>query len=299
MVSINLAKSFQLIYPTLANPIIGEFRLKFKSIFVLLNILMLFFLAVLVLLPHVMLGSSFIPTFWRLNWPIFLLWAVFFVAFNTFYFINRRLFFLLEREDWPALSRYLEERVIQKGNYSPRLVRLLANTYLVLSDSTAVMNLENKVAIAKPALLDTNALVFGTARILGKDISGAVRFFKTRRDKSKGVQKEWVYWYYGFSLLLDSRFEEAGREFFLLAQESTDAVITGLSSYFLIEIIVPYQNEKVEELSEISYNGRKRVRKAMPKLTDWYKEVSRLSSEIHAAAISKYMEEAGRWLYPE
>ncbi|MDL2230060.1 hypothetical protein LJC14_07420, partial [Treponema sp. OttesenSCG-928-L16] len=80
--------------------------------------------------------------------------------------MNRRLFYLLEREDWPALVQYLEGKVMRGGNYSPRLVKLLANTYLVLSDPRSVMALERKLAAAKPALLDRNALVFGAARIL-------------------------------------------------------------------------------------------------------------------------------------
>ena len=271
--------------------------MKFKSIFILLNILLLVFLAVLLLLPQVMLGSSFLTTFWRINWPLSLVWASFFIAFNTFYFINRRLFLLLEKEDWPALSRYLEERVIQKGQYSNRLVRLLANTYLVLSDSQAVINLESKVAQAKPALIDANVLVFGTARILSQDIPGAINFFKVRKDIEKTSQREWISWYYAFSLLLSSRFEEAGIEFLVLAHESEDAVITGLSSYFLSGDVIRSRGEKGKKYREVSLEGRERVLKTLPELKNWQKEVARLSSEIHVAAISRYMEEARQWIY--
>jgi hypothetical protein len=227
-----------------------------------------------------------------------LIFAIFFFAFSLFYFINRRLFSLLEKEDWPALARYLENKVLQKGRYSPRLVRLLANTYMVLSDSGAVMNLENKTAIAKPGLVDSNALLFGTARILGKDISGAVHFFESRVDKVKSGISEWVRWYHGFTLLLDSRFEKAGDEFAFLARVSKDAVITALSSYFLSEYIAHISGEREKEFREISSDARERMRRAMPQIKNWNKEVSRLSTEIHAAAISKYLAEACRWLYP-
>ena len=271
--------------------------MKFKFIFVLFNIILLLFLAVLVLLPFYMIGSSFSASFWRLNWPLILFLILLFLGYNIFYFTNKKLFFLLEREDWPALVRYLEDKVIQRGRYSSRLVRLLANSYLVLSDSSAVMSLENKVAVAKPALIDSNALIFGTARILGGDISGAIRFFEARRDTVKAESREWVRWYYGFSLLLNSRFEEAGEKFSVLARLSKDGVIAALSSYFLYETIAPAGIGNGPEYVKTSFEGRERVLKTLPKQENWKREVSKLSTEIHAAAISKYLEEAGRWLY--
>jgi len=271
--------------------------LKFKFIFILLNITLFLFLAILVLLPLFILGPSFSLSFWRSNWPLVLVLAVLIIGFNCFYFINKQLFLLLEKEDWPALVRYLEERVIQKGRYSSRLVRLLANCYLVLSDSAAVMSLENKVAAAKPALVNANVLVFGTARILGRDIFGAIRFFETRKNTVKPALREWVRWYHGFALLLDSQYEKAGEEFSLLAREAKDAVVSGLSSYFLSENLARHLDEKAEEFRESAAAGKERVLKALPELKNWNRETSRLSTEIHAAAIAKYMEETGRWLY--
>ena len=276
--------------------------MKFKSIFILLNITLLFFLVILVLMPFFMLGfspvgNSLAGSFWQVNWPYVLVLVILFIGFNAFYFINKQLFLLLEKEDWPALVRYLEDRVIQRGRYSPRLVRLLANSYLVLSDSAAVMSLENKVAIAKPSLVDANVLVFGTARILGKDISGAVRFFEVRRDAAKGERREWVNWYRGFALLLDRRYEEAADDFSLLARVSKEGVITGLSSYFLAETIARALPDREPELRNISREGRERVLRALPGIKHWSREISRLSTEIHVAVLSKYMEETSHWLY--
>ena len=258
---------------------------------------MLVFLAVLILLPYIMIGPSLTESFWRINWPLIIFLILLFLGFNIFYFTNRKLFLLLEKEDWPALVRYLEDKVIQKNKYSTRLVRLLANSYLVLSDSASVMSLENKAAIAKPSVIDANILIFGTARILGGDINGAIRFFETRKDTAKAEFREWVHWYHGFSLLLDRQFEKAGESFSLLARFSKDGVISGLSSYFLFTTIAPALFEKREEYYENSAEGRERVHKALPKIESWKKEVSKLSTEIHAAAISKYLEETGNWLY--
>ena len=286
--------------------------MKFKSIIILFNITLLLFLAILFFLPYFILGSSIIGNssplrdigsgnlagpFWRLNLSLVLILALVLITFNVFYFINRKLFMLLEKEDWPALVRCLEEKIIQKGNYSSRLVRLLANSYLVLSDSASVMSLENKTAVAKPSVVDANVLIFGTARILGKDISGAVRFFEARKAGVKPGLKDWVSWYHGFALLLNRQYEESGDEFCALARASKDGIISGLSAFFLADTLAKTTGEKSASFREASALGRERVLKSIPGIKDWNREVSRLSSEIHAAAISKYMEDTGRWLY--
>ena len=271
--------------------------MKFKFIFILFSITLLLFLAVLVLLPRFMMGSSFSTSFWQFNWPLILILALLFLGFNIFYFTNRKLFLLLEKEDWPALVRYLEDRVVHKGRYSPRLVRLLANSYLVLSDSSAVMSLENKTSSTKPSIVNANALIFGTARILGGDISGALRFFESRQDTVNVKSREWVRWYHGFSLLLNRQYEEASEKFSSFARLSKDGVITALSSYFLSGTLSTALPEKSSEFTRISTEGKERVCKTLPKKENWRQEVSKLSTEIHAAAISKYLEETGNWLF--
>ena len=277
--------------------IIRENGLKFKLIFTIANIALLIFLVSLGFVPYFVMGSSFALSFWKMNWPLLPVWAFLFFVLNIFYFSNKKLFLLLEKEDWPALVCYLEEQVIQKGRYNFRLVRLLTNCYLVLSDSAAVMSLENKVAINKPALVEANVLVFGTARILGDDIAGALHFFKTRKDSAKAGLKDWVAWYYGFSLLLNRQIEDSLREFSLLAYSSKDGIVTALSSYFLQQNINTIMPQLRHEFREISDLGKKRALEAMPRMEDWKREIARLSTEIHAAAISKILENTGIWLY--
>jgi len=232
-----------------------------------------------------------------MNLPLILVWLFLFLALNIFYFTNKKLFLLLEKEDWPALICYLEERIISKGRYNSRLVRLLVNSYLVLSDSAAVMSLENKVAINKPALIDANVLVFGTARILGNDIAGAVRFFKIRKETAKPAFKDWVSWYYGFSLLLNRQIEPAVKEFAVLASSSMDGVIIALSSYFLQQNVYAMPPQLRQGLREISEEGKKKALTAIPKMKAWKREIDGLYTEIHVAAISKYLADTAIWLF--
>jgi len=278
------------------NDIIGDFGLKFKSILIIFNFALIFFMVALVFVPYSMSPAPFTGFYWTFTWPFLLILALFFLGFNLFYIRNRRLFVLLQKEDWPALTRYLENRVIKKGSYSPRLVRLLANTYLLLSDAAAVMSLENKAAVANPKIIDANALIFGTARILGGDIPGAARFFASRKETAKGALKDWISWYCAFTLLLNRQYEAAGKEFTFLTTVSEDKIISGLSCYFLAENIAYLLPESKRELTETAFKGRERLQKTLS-IKDWNTQTHRLASEIHVAAIAKYLDETGRWLY--
>jgi hypothetical protein len=247
-------------------------------------------------MPFFILGPDLVPRFWITGWPLALALVFALIALNVFYVTKRRLYYLLEREDWPALQDYLEQQVISRGHYTPRMVQLLANTYLVMSDSSGVMALENKTAIAKPALIEANALVFGAARILGGDIAGAVNFFSLRLEKGKVKDAPWVRWYYGFSLLLDRQFEKAAAEFRVLATESSDALITGLSSYFLWDTLRKY-TENGKACRAKAREGRDRVQQVLKTVDEWNREAEKIETEVHAAIINQYISKAGTWLF--
>jgi hypothetical protein len=272
--------------------------LKFKSIFIIFNILIIFFLVIIGLLPFIILGQGFAGGFWRSAWPLGAVLLLALIALDIFYFANRKLFRLLEREDWPALADYLESRVIRKGRYSPRLVRLLANTYVVMSDPVSVMNLENKLSLAKPRLVERNALIFGAAHILGGDPAGAVKFFSARIEKGlvKGQDALWVRWYYGFSLLQSRQFDKAAAEFRVLAFESADARVAGLSAYFLSANIMKNSSDPLDN-KQASEEGRRRVRETVKNLREWEAETAKIETEVHAAILRNYLGEAGAWLF--
>jgi hypothetical protein len=271
--------------------------LKFKSICIVFNIIMLFFLAFFCLLPRFFLGAAFSGNFVRGLWPLALVFLLVLGGFDVFYILNRRLYFLLEREDWPALSLYLEDRVVKQGHFSPRLVRILAGAYLALADSAAVVSLENKTAIARPALVEENLLLFGAARILAGDIEGAIRFFGLRREGAQKSLLPWVRWYHGFALLLDRRYAPAADEFTALASRSSNALVTGLSAFFLSDTLMRKLPERGPELLLAAEEGKGRVLKILPRLGDWKKEAEKNMAEIHAAVLGKYIEDAGRYMY--
>jgi hypothetical protein len=248
------------------------------------------------LLPLFFPGPDYMADFRYAFLPLTLVLLLFLLGFNGFYLLNRGLFTLLEREDWPALVDYLERRVIQRGRYSRRLVRLLANSYLVMSDSRGLLNLENKLALAKPALLEENALIFGAARILAGDSAGASGFFRTRLDKEKAKNLQWIRWYYGFSRLLSGNFGEAEAEFKALAASSPDALVTGRSAYVL-GVTLPKYSEDRDECLRSAAEGERRVKKAIRGIAGWNREMARVETDAHAVIIRKYIDQAGARLY--
>jgi hypothetical protein len=270
--------------------------LKFKSLFIIFKISIVFFLLAAGLFPLFILGPGFAGGFWASGWPLFAVLFLALISLNVFYFSRRRLYYLLEREDWPALQEYLEQRVISRGRYTAQMVQLLANTYLVMSDSAAVTALENKTAIAKPALVEANALVFGAARILGGDPAGAAGFFSLRLARGKCGDLPWVRWYYGFSLLLDHQFRKAEEEFLVLAAGSPDPVITALSAYFLADTLQKHSENPAKCLAG-AREGRERVRDSLKTAEAWDREAAKLETEVHAAIIKQYIGKAGAWLF--
>jgi len=238
----------------------------------------------------------FAVNFQYVTFPLIAFMALLLICMSIFFFLNYRLLSLLEREDWPALAYYLEQKIFVKNRYSNRNVRLLASSYLVISDYMSVLKLENKAFLAKPSVVDKNVLVFGSARILSGNHGEAAAFFKSHIGKCKGKERQWVRWFYGFSHLLGGAFSSAEPEFTSLAVSSSDALISGLSSYFLSRSMEKY-SLRPKECRDSSENGKERVAKALRNIDGWNREADKIGTEIHIAIIKKYVDEAGRWIF--
>ncbi|MDR1506954.1 MAG: hypothetical protein LBI67_07605 [Treponema sp.] len=278
--------------------------LKFKSIIIAFNVVIAFFLAFVFLIPFIVLGRDAAVILWQSSWSFGPALLLLLIGMDLYFALNYRVFLLLEKEDWPALVQELENRVLRKKNYTPRLVKLLANSYLVLSDAVSVNALERKLTVARPALVNANALVFGAARILAQDNRGAVEFFEdrlpgtgTRSPKVSGADREWLSWYHGFALLLNRQFGPAAERFSRFAETSGDGILTGLSSYFIDDTLRKFLPEKTLSLAGKALEGKERVRKALKNRTDWNREVKRLETEVHAVVLTHYIEKAANYVY--
>jgi hypothetical protein len=275
--------------------------LKFKAVIVFFNIFLLFFLILVCVLPFAALGKDLALSFWKTSWYALPLILAVLALIDIYFMANGRIFLLLEKEDWPALVQVLEEKVFHQGRYTPRLVKLLANTYLVLSDARSVTELEKKLAITKNSLISGNALIFGAARILNKDHRGAVEFFSSRlpggANYKSGAQAEWIRWYSGFSLLLSRDFAPAADTFTVLAREGRDGILTGLSAYFLDDNLSKFLPSRSAELKAAAAAGKERVRQSLKRRIDWNREIKRVETEVYAVVLLSYIGKAGDFVY--
>ena len=270
---------------------------------IILNIIAILLLSAAVVFPVIILGTGLTVNFWLAVWPAGIVTILALGGMNIYFIKNRRLFSLLKKEDWPALADYLEKKVNKDGKYTSRDIRLLTHSYIVLGDFESAARLENNVALAKPALLEEYALVFGAARILGGNAPAAVEFFKNRLDKGEGGTGQqsgqrlqsgcWLRWYYGFSLILARSFDEAQTVFIELAAGVKDPVVAGLSAYFLSEVLGKDRAECVVRAKEAAGKIRKDVRS----LDVWNTKAATLEKEIHGVIIKRYIDETGQWLF--
>jgi len=228
--------------------------------------------------------------------PVSIILILVFAGLYIFFLLNYRLLMLLEREDWPALAYYLEQKIYKKGRYSSRKVRLLASSYMVISDFSSVLHLESKAMAVKPSVIDKNILIFGAARILGGNYKEAAAFFKARMEKGNVAEQQWVRWFYGFSVMLSGVFNQAETEFLSLADSSSDAIVAGLSAYFLSNNLAARSLDR-ENCRAAAENGRKRVVLALKNKAGWKKEIDKMGTEIYTSVIRKYINEAGDWIF--
>ena len=270
--------------------------MKFKFVVIIFNILIVLVLSAVALVPNLLFGHELAKKFLLSAWPLAGILALALAALNIFFLLNRRLFTLLEKEDWPAVVDYLERKIFRGGHYSSRHVRLLVNSYLLMSDTAGVQKLENKIAIAKPALLAKNALIFGAAHILGGDAKGAADFFQTRLEKDKATKSLWIRWYYGFSLMVAGMFEKAEEEFKALITEADEALLVGLSAYFLSGTLLKHSANQ-HACRVLAEAGRTRIRRGLNGIGDWRRDAAKFENEVYAAIIKKYIDEAGVWLF--
>ena len=265
--------------------------MKFKYLIIAFSIIIVFILLILALSLLLVAKYESTANLRYITLSVFLFMALILVCLGIFFLFNYRLFSLLEREDWPALAYYLEQKIYVKGRYSVQNVRILAGSYMVVSDYPSVLKLESKTMLVKPDIIKKNALIFGSARVLNGSYKEAAAFFKTYLGKD-----EWVRWFYNFSLLLDGAFSQVEPEFLSLARYSGNVLITGLSAFFLTNNLARH-SQNPEECRAVSESGRSRVVDLLKKEDNWKKEADKMRTEIHIAIIRKYIDEVGKWLF--
>lgn len=271
--------------------------MKFRTIFILFNAVIVISFLFVFFMPFFLLGSEYSLSFWTANWYLALIFVLLIGGLNAFFIANWKVFVLVEREDWGALAAHLVDRIFTRKRYGARHVALLVNAYLLQSDVEGIERLELELGEKRPELLRKNAVLFGVTRLLRNRPAEAEAFFARFLEAKDVENRDWLRFDYAFSLVLQRKAAEAQPRL-RGGLSSRDAVLSLLSAYLLGSLGAAAASTEAEraELVALADTARERLKKRFPGQR-WNREVERAKSEVHIVILSKLIDDAGRWLF--
>ncbi len=267
--------------------------MKFRVVFIVFNVIILFSFLFIFLMPLAMLGWEYTRLFWSRNWYLAVLFLLVISSLNVYFIMNWQLFHYLEREDWPGLVTFLEERIYGRKQIRSQYVRILINTYLVRSDLESVRKLEQFLRRQRPRLVARFAIPLGIPHLLANDPQAMLGYFGPLRSETRGRERHWVRWNHAFSLMLLQKGDEAKRELLDLSGEVRDPVLR-LLTFYLMDAF----SDTDRDLTELLRREREAFRKRFPR-AGWERTVERSKGNIQVIVLSKLIEEATGWAYRE
>lgn len=269
--------------------------MKFKTIYILFNAVILISFGFIFLMPLLLLGSDYFTLFVSKNWIAGVLFLVTLIIINGYFLGNWKLFRLLENEDWHGLIRMLEQRVYQKGRMRRGSIKMLINAYVVTSSVNKIFGFESHLREKKPTLLKIYALQFGIPYLLKMkdDPKSAETYFGRAAELKSVPHRDWLRWSYASSLLLQRQFEAAKVTLLELLDSDPDPVLElltvhGLSFFANVD---PELAERVER-ERRSLVGRYTSER-------WDKKIESNSRHIQIVLFNGIIRDAKQWLFDQ
>ncbi len=264
--------------------------MKFKVIFLLFNgIIAVSFLFVF-LMPLFFLGPDYARVFWLENWYLAAVFIVIIGGLNTYFALNRQLFSLLESEDWQGLKAYLEYRVFTKKRFSQQHIRILINTYIVLSEPEKIRDLETELHTRNSRLVPRLALEFGIPRLLRNNPDEMIEYYDRYRNNPKAEQRDWLTWSYSFAVMQKQRSDEA-RDVLLGLSEHTREPLVRLFSLYLLDAFREADSELAQRLDEHKAEFRRRY--GSGKLQ---REIEKNRANLQVVVLARLVKNAEEWV---
>ena len=264
--------------------------MKFKVIFLLFNgIIAVSFLFVF-LMPLFFLGPDYARVFWLENWYLAAVFIVIIGGLNTYFALNRQLFSLLESEDWQGLKAYLEYRVFTKKRFSQQHIRILINTYIVLSEPEKIRDLETELHTRNSRLVPRLALEFGIPRLLRNNPDEMIEYYDRYRNNPKAEQRDWLTWSYSFAVMQKQRSDEA-RDVLLSLSEHTREPLVRLFSLYLLDAFREADSELAQRLDEHKAEFRRRY--GSGKLQ---REIEKNRANLQVVVLARLVKNAEEWV---
>jgi len=207
--------------------------MKFKTLFLLFNLILLISFSFIFLMPLPVLGWEYALSFWGQNWYIAVAFLVILLALDWYFVRNWKLFSLLEREDWAGLRQLLEAELARRGKLSLSKTRIFVNACLIGQAVSRISELRASYQARNVKLLPRVALNLGLPLVLEGKSEAVEEFFgPLAESKSVGADLPWLRWCLAFARLLKQDAERA-KPLLLTGLNSKQPVLRLLSLYLL------------------------------------------------------------------
>jgi hypothetical protein len=269
--------------------------MKFKTLFILFNLIILVSFAFIFFMPLPVLGWEYALSFWGQNWPIALLFVAVLAALDSYFVLNWKLFSLLEREDWPGLRTLLEAKLARKGVLSASQTRIFLNACLIGQDPARISALREAYVARKVPFLPAVALSLGLPLVLEGRSDEIEAFFGPWADSRKtGADGPWIRWCLAFGRLL-KKDADGARPLLEAGAELDKQPLLQLLSLYLLENL----RARSPEVSERLDRDRLRLKARLtPK--EWSSHIDGLKERVILILfMEKLIGEARQWLEAE
>lgn len=273
----------------------GGLGLKFRTIFILFNLIILFSFSFIFLMPLPILGWSYAWSFWGQNWPIAAAFLVILAALDTYFLLHWRLYSLLEREDWSGLKLLLEKEWEKNGSLNLAKSRIYINACLIVRepDRLAAMRtqyLEKKIAWLPPLALSLALpLILEVKTKADEVVSFLLPFAKNRKTGNDGP---WINWALGLAELVSHRSDDARARWSQLLTPKTLPLLELLCLYLL----EPLSKDDPKLVTELEI----RVPALKSRLTEkeWDDHVAKLKDSVVLVVFleKQLIQDARQWL---
>jgi len=269
--------------------------MKFKTIYILFNAVILLSFGFIFLMPLLLLGSDYFALFVSKNWIAGVLFLLTLIIINGYFLWNWKLFRLLESEDWRGLIHLLEYRVFQKGRCRKATVKMLINAYVVTSNVDKISALESHLREKKSTLLRTFALQFGIPYLLKmKDEPKAAETYFGRAAEGTNVpHRDWLRWSYASALLLERQFDAAK----VTLQELLDSKIDPVLQLLAVHSLSFFAGTD-PRLAERVEGDRKALAQRFTS-AQWDRRIESNSKNIQIVLFNGIIRDAKSWLFEQ
>ncbi len=266
--------------------------MKFKIIFILFNIVVLFSLSVITIMPIFILGSDYGSLFWSGSWYYVVIFLLIIFIIDFYFIYNWKLFNFLEEERWTELISLLEKRIRPGHVPSGYIVKIMINAYMMNSDLTGIRNLGNKVKEKKPLLFKKLLFLFSVPVLLKGDPEEMEEFFLPFTEDRKVKERQWIKFLLAFSLLLQKKNSEAAALLSDLCREKGSPVFTLLIIYSLYPFTTEEKDIKCidEKKSQLLKDYSRKTLSI---------EIEKENGNVIASLLSKMISDAVNWLFEQ